>query len=99
MTTIRADQTFRIIASSSPKYLPAANEVNLTRKKEKIKMIAVTQMPGLGGSQLPVVTFSRLPPPGGGSGGGGKRPAGKPAKKGPAKKAGGGKAKKGAKRR
>lgn len=62
-------------------------------------MMPVTQMPGLGGSQLPVVTSSRLPAPGGGTGGGGKRPASKPAKKGSAKKAGGGKAKPGAKRR
>ena len=62
-------------------------------------MMPVTQMPGLGGSQLPVSTSSRLPPPGGGVGGGGKRPVGKPGKKGPAKKTGGGKAKPGAKRR
>ena len=62
-------------------------------------MLPVTQMPGLGGSQLPFITSSRLPPPGGGTGGGGKRPDYKPAKKGPAKKAGGGKAKPGAKRR
>jgi len=63
-------------------------------------MMPVTQMPGLGGNQLPAVSFdSRGGSPGGGSGGGGKRPADKPPKKGPAKKAGGAKTKQGSKRR
>jgi hypothetical protein len=68
--------------------------VNQLEKRRNIKMMPVTQMPGLSGSQLPAVSFSRLPPPGGGTGGGGKRPGNKSSEKGGAKKTGGGKASK-----